>query len=316
MYRELVLRHLRNLITSDYVLLDLPYYTNVGDILLWQSAEDLLKELPYKCLYASSLTNYQKPRIKKDVVVVFTGGGNFGDLWERHQVFRHRVLAEFPENPIVQLPQSVWFESEEKMKYDIKCYSEHKGHVTICVRDQNSFDTIMQNYCNVETILLPDLALTFDVEKYCKRRGIMINERGEGTLLVKRNDKELCGDSSLNALSESITCISDWLPMISIIKEEIWLNRLSYRMSWIGLPQSVITKFTDFYYRHILKDAYLRSGIKFIQQYDTVYSTRLHAAVLAMLLGKNTFMYDNAYGKCQGVYDLWMKDFSNLTMAQ
>lgn len=315
MYRELVLRHLRNLITSDYILLDLPYYTNVGDILLWQSAEDLLKELPYKCLYASSLTNYQKPRISKDVVIVFTAGGNFGDLWERHQVFRHQVLTDFPENPIVQLPQSVWFDSEEKMKQDIKLYSEHKGHVTICVRDQNSFDTIMQNYCNVETILLPDLALTFDVEKYCKRRGIKTKERGEGALLVKRNDKELSEDSSLNAISESITYISDWPPMLSMIKEEEWLNRLTYRMSWMKIPQSFIRKFTDFYYSHILKDAYLISGIYFLLQYETVYSTRLHAAVLAMLLGKQTYLLDNSYGKCHGVFDLWMKDYSNLKMV-
>lgn len=315
MYRELVLRHLHNLITSDYVLLDLPYYTNVGDILLWQSAEDLLKELPYKCLYASSLTNYQKPRISKDVVIVFTAGGNFGDLWERHQVFRHRVLTEFPDNPIVQLPQSVWFESEEKMKCDIKCYSEHKGRVTICVRDQNSFDTIKNNYCNVDTILMPDLALTFDVEKYCKRNNIKVKELGNGKLLVKRNDKELIEDSSLNAISENYNCISDWPPMTNMIKEEEWLNRLTYRMSWMKIPQNIIMKFTDFYYSHILKDAYLITGIRFLLQYERIYSTRLHAAVLAMLLGKQTYLLDNSYGKCRGVHDLWMKDFSNLTMV-
>lgn len=315
MYRELVLHHLRNLVTFDYVLLDLPYYTNVGDILLWQSAEDLLKELPYKCLYASSLATYQKPKISKDVVIVFTAGGNFGDLWERHQIFRHRILAEFPENPIVQLPQSVWFNSEEKLKLDIRIYSEHKGHVTICTRDQNSFDTIKNNYSNVEAILLPDLALTFNVEKYCKRRNININERGNGILLVKREDKELNEDSTLNAILKKCNCTSDWPPMTSTIKEEKWLNRLTYRMERMRMPQSVIRKFTDFYYRHILKDAYLCSGIMFLLQYDTVYSTRLHAAVLTMLLGKNTYMYDNVYGKCRGVYDLWMKDSSNLTMV-
>lgn len=315
MYRDLVLHHLRNLITSDYVLLDLPYYTNVGDILLWQSAEDLLKELPYKCLYASSLTNYQKPRISKDVIIVFTAGGNFGDLWEQHQVFRHRVLTEFPENPIVQLPQSVCFESEEKMKHDVMYYSEHKGSVTICVREQKSFDTIKNNYWNVDAILMPDLALTFDVEKYCKRKNIKINERGEGTLLVKRNDKELKEDSPYNTIMKNCSFVSDWPPMTQVIKEQEWYYRFISLMRRMNLPHGVIIKFTDIYYKRILKDAYLCSGIRFLLLYETIYSTRLHAAVLAVLLGKNTYMYDNSYGKCRGVYDLWMKGFADLTMV-
>ena len=34
------------LIPGDYILLDLPYYSNIGDILIWKGTEDFLKELP------------------------------------------------------------------------------------------------------------------------------------------------------------------------------------------------------------------------------------------------------------------------------
>jgi pyruvyl transferase EpsO len=39
---------LLGLIDNDYIYLDLPYYTNVGDILIWKGTEEFLKKNSYK----------------------------------------------------------------------------------------------------------------------------------------------------------------------------------------------------------------------------------------------------------------------------
>ena len=49
---------LRPLIDRDYVLLELPYYENIGDILIWEGERHFLEKLPYRCLYKASLFSY------------------------------------------------------------------------------------------------------------------------------------------------------------------------------------------------------------------------------------------------------------------
>lgn len=296
---------------SDYILLDLPYYSNVGDVLIWQSTLDLLGELPYKCLYSSSIETYSKPKIKDNVLIVFLGGGNFGDLWERHQIFRYRVMNDFPNNPILQLPQSVCFESDIKMEYDIDFFSKHKGKVYICLREKKSYDIIVNNYKNIEAFLLPDMVLSFDVEQYCRKHNILIKE-GKGSLLVQRNDKEKV-EITMDKLPDSLK-ISDWPSMDVTLPEMSRYHIINKYMNKLRLPVFIRYKVTDWYFKQIMKDAIIKSGIKFILPYDVVFSTRLHAAILAFLLGKRTYIVDNSYGKCSGVYESWMCEFRNIDM--
>lgn len=306
-YRLLLNTFIQKLVTNNYVFLDLPYYSNVGDVLIWEASLQLLKKSPHQCLYSCSVETYRKPRIGKDVILLFSGGGNFGDLWEKHQPFRHRVMEDFPDNPIVQLPQSVWFENEENLKHDIQCYKKHKGSVTICVRDKQSFDIIQNNYPNVKPLLLPDLVLALDIDTVLKRNRIK-KTRGEGRLYFKRDDKEYAGDS----LNIHFDKEGDWPCRNYDIKWVRKYNNLIYRLEQMNISETIRLRVTDLYYRHIIKDAYLRNGIRFLMPYQEVYATRLHAAILAWLLGKKVYMIDNTYHKCSGVYDLWLKNLRDI----
>lgn len=301
---------LQELITSNYVFLDLPYYSNVGDVLIWEATLQLLKKIKHRCLYSCSVETYRKPRIKKDTILLFSGGGNFGDLWEKHQPFRHRVMEDFPDNPIVQLPQSVWFEDEENLKKDIQCYKNHKGSVTICVRDKQSFDIIQNNYTNVKPLLLPDMVLALDIDEVLKRNRLK-KTSGEGVLYFKRDDKEYAE----NRLDIHFDKEGDWPCRSYEIKWVRKYNDLMFHLERMKVPKKIQLKITDLYYRYIIKDAYLRNGIRFLMQYREVYATRLHAAILAWLLGKKVYIIDNTYHKCSGVYDLWMKDFENISLV-
>lgn len=302
---------LSKLITSDYILLDLPYFGNVGDVLIWQSAIDLLNSSKYKCLYSASSATYKKPKIGNQVQILFMGGGNFGDLWKHHQEFRHHVMLDFPENPIIQLPQSICFQSEKYMEIDIQYFANHKGSVTICLRDRNSFNIISNRYKNVKAMLLPDLALAFDVEKYIQCYGIK-NSGDKGVLYVRRDDSEAHNQRNADEIVPKDAVVSDWPTMQ---KNNLILNlynKLIVAEKLFGFID--FRKLNDYFFQTIVKDAILKSGMNFIGKYSEVYTTRLHCGILAFLMGKNTVMFDNSYGKISGVYNLWLKDLSKITM--
>ena len=47
------------LIDNDYILVDLPYHSNIGDVLIWEGERQFLSKLPYKCLYKASMYTYK-----------------------------------------------------------------------------------------------------------------------------------------------------------------------------------------------------------------------------------------------------------------
>ena len=62
------------LINHDYVLLDLPYYDNIGDTLIWDGTKEFLKTLPYKCLYYASKDSFRYRDLSPDTVILLSGG--------------------------------------------------------------------------------------------------------------------------------------------------------------------------------------------------------------------------------------------------
>lgn len=295
-------------ITNDYVFLDLPYYTNVGDVLIWQSTLDLLKDIPHKCLYSASIESYLKPEISKDVIILFMGGGNFGDVWKRHQNFRYKVMSDFPENPIIQLPQSVHFTDNSLLHNDIDFFAKHKGNITICLRDKKSYGIILENYLNVTAKLLPDMVLSFDIEKYSRKKD------GRGILYAKRHDSEKTNYNE--SLIPENAVIADWPSMEKIpLSMRIYyiFQRCSSHADSV-LCSHLYNVAADFYFRYFFKRQIIKSGINFLNGYSEIYSTRLHVAILAALLEKETYVFDNSYGKIKGVLDLWTKDWKKLKM--
>lgn len=131
---------LRPLIDRDYVLLELPYYENIGDILIWEGERHFLEKLPYRCLYKASLFSYDSNYvIPTDAIILLQGGGNFGDVWKRSQKFRLQIIEKYAKNRIIIFPQTVFYEDEAVFQEEARRMAEHK-QLTICARDQQSFD--------------------------------------------------------------------------------------------------------------------------------------------------------------------------------
>lgn len=81
--RRCIEKQLIPLINNDYVLWELPYYENIGDLLIWKGELFLLKQLPYKKLNSCSLFTYKYKEFSSKTIILLNGGvilGIYGAL--------------------------------------------------------------------------------------------------------------------------------------------------------------------------------------------------------------------------------------------
>jgi pyruvyl transferase EpsO len=308
--KRLILENITPLVTNDYIYLDAPYYSNVGDVLIWQGSLDLLKRLPYKCLYSASINNYVKPNIDKNTIILLQGGGNFGDLWHKHQEFRIKVLKDFPDNKILLLPQSVHYSDERTLLEDAKEFNSHK-YLTMCFRDKKSFETANKYFTSSCNILMPDMAFNMDIELWKSHIKPVVKNK---ILFLDRKDCEKNTNENYGIVPDNAEN-HDW----PTIEKPLLIIRIFYKITYLFsridnmFIAYVNNKISDFVSKRILRKYYIRKGIRFISQYDYIYTTRLHTGILAFMLGKKFAFFDNSYGKNRGVYLAWLKDADNVT---
>lgn len=287
---SLIKESLTPLIPSDYILLDLPYYSNIGDNLIWQGTEDFLKGLSCKCLGRHSRRTFKFRPLPKDCTILLLGGGNFGDIWRQHQEFRLRVIESYPDNRIIILPQTVYYESEDTFEEDVKRLNQHQL-LTICVRDHHSAELLKRKGFTGRLLMLPDMS-------FCIERERLKSEEIESkdTLFLLRVDKEAPKARYIGPIKESNMSVRDWP------------NLIETRRAARQYLRSHAAEESDAYFRTTFLAERIREGVLFVSQYKMVYSTRLHVAILRLLLGLPVKMMDNSYGKNLSFYNTWLKD--------
>jgi len=341
-FREIVNKNISSLVGKRCVMPDLPYYSNVGDLLIWEGMERFLKDNGTECLWRSSVSTFEYKELPEDVTICLVGGGNFGDLWRGLQEFKNKIVQLYPKNRIVIFPQSVCYNDMQLCKKDAEIFAAHKD-VHICVRDKKSFEFLKENFPTCDVLLAPDMALYLEFEHSQSKAG--------RTLFLKRNDKE---SVDYSGFSTEEMDVMDW-PMHQsddpikwsfldklhhkMLRNEVgkgdyarakrqlerkfaptmllnggnvserWhkvANELAY-LSYLN-KQKFPKKFNeiiDWFVQNYYQPLTIQYGIDFINQYDVIYATRLHAAVLGYLLGKEVHLIDNSYGKISAFFDTW-----------
>ena len=127
--RQIIKQQLHALIDSDYAYLELPYYENIGDTLIWEGTRIFLKQIKYKCLYSASLTTFYNHKIPQGATILLQGGGNFGDLWKEPHSFRKKIIELYPNNKVIIFPQTVWYENHENIKADEIFFANHPSNI-------------------------------------------------------------------------------------------------------------------------------------------------------------------------------------------
>ncbi len=279
-------------------LLDFPAHSNVGDSAIWLGCLQLLREMdvPEPC-YSCDTETYDRETLARRLglgTILFTGGGSFGDLWEKHLHFRERVVTDFPDNPIVQLPQSVHFRHAESLDRARAAFDRHP-RLTIIARDAASLDMIRREF-TASSFLAPDAAFAL---------GALPNEVEPhlDVLWLKRRDLE---DRWMDAVPSEDAAVVDWTsePRSAGIMLSRSLSRLhTSHPAFARLSRPVL----EASYPRIARER-LSRGVTLLQSARVVVTDRLHGHILALLLGIPHVILDNSYGKVHNFAGQWTSE--------
>lgn len=308
--REEINRRLLPLIDADYAYLELPYYENIGDTLIWEGTLRFLEQSRFKCLYTASSRTFVYRELPESAIILLQGGGNFGDLWPEHHRFRKKVIELYPRNRVIVLPQTVWYENPEKLAADEAFFAAH-SNVTLCSRDKVSFAFMQEHFPNNKVLLVPDMAFFIDFEQY----GHVDCETGR-TLYAKRTDKELKSDEWPEFVPRDAE-VHDWptyeRKAFKYAVADAIERRLNYWANARGIKR--LNRWIDWLRNQFYRPQYIKDCVRFIDQYDTIYSTRLHVAIAGAMMGKQVHILDNSYGKNFGFYESWMTEIESVKKA-
>lgn len=276
---------------KNFIFVDMPVYGNIGDLLIMQGTFRFFENNKLKPRIVAPIFAFDINWIKPDDVVVFQGGGNFGDLYAGMQPLREKVAKEKPNNRIIVLPQTIHFSSDEAMQKSIAIFKEH-ADFHLCVRDENSYALAKQ--FTEQAYLAPDMAHHLYPIK-------SIASIPHATLLLSRTDDE---KSSSEPDHFEFTTVTDWPKLVGNREKHFRLFYLAMRAfyrSGLGiLGNKILATLWPRYAQTLIQDA-----TKLFGRHEYIVTDRLHGHILACLMTKPHTVLDNSYGKNSGYSEIW-----------
>lgn len=328
-------------------LLDYPEYQNAGDHFIWIACAYYLRsKRNSNVAYAASFHNFSNEQMEKSIgdgPIFFSGGGNFGDLWEDHQRFRERVVDTNHHRPIVIFPQTIFFRDEHNLERASRSFNNHPD-LTIFARDNESHKVAQTAFPNCRTFLAPDMVYALsELERPEIANPESPNHRKprHKTLFLCRDDQEttpgfeeLPGDigpyikdgwfnlhekqfDSRRIASNPTSPLN--IPGAAFLYREFWQRRLQDSALWhsrtawrrnlqaqslLSIPNARRSWF-------VLHDAICQ-----LSDYSLVITNRLHGHILSDLLGIPNILLPNSYGKNAWFWETWNKHTNISRFAQ
>jgi pyruvyl transferase EpsO len=287
------------------VYFDYPVHLNLGDLLINLGTEVFFQE--YKINVWKRYYVYDFPaRIRgmdDDVVIACHGGGNFGDVWPLFQDQREALLALYPRNRFVILPQTCYFSSEQALAESAAKLRRHDD-LHVFVRDFMSQQRLRSAGLS-HVALMPDMAhMLF---------GLLHSDPDQaasGTLPLLRTDREAASPLTGNGSSNASQTGLDWQDIIgrqnATLANLIWKSMTLQRT--LGMPGQKTRRW------YWIRDRVVRDGVSTFSKYNEIYTDRLHAMILALLLGRRVRLKDNSYGKVSSYYRTWLQDIDSICL--
>jgi exopolysaccharide biosynthesis predicted pyruvyltransferase EpsI len=288
-------------------LVDVPTHTNVGDHAITLGELAYLRRAGNTVRYLAAIDDYSPERLRErqgDTVILIHGGGNLGDLWPHHQLFRERVLRDFPSTRVVQLPQSIKFESNKSLERARRAFGRHPDF-TLLVRDADALSFANQYFdCNVE--LCPDSA--FALGPQARRR-----EPDTDVLVLARTDHE--AHTPFPRQVDGSSEIVDWLDDTSRTFRAVRLGggQLGAKARRARLPFALASPLLRHAYQMLARDR-VEFGLSLLSRGRAVVTDRLHGHILCTLLGIPHVIRDTGYGKVAAFHAAWTADSSVATV--
>ncbi len=295
----------------EVVFMDFPYHPNVGDSLIFVGARAALQSLGVRICQMCAPHEYDADGVRalspRSAPILINGGGNFGTLWPHHHALRLRVLRDFPDRRIVQLPQSIHFGGADDVNPTVEAIRRH-GHFELMVRDEPSESFARLRFpCPVR--LVPDCAFWAPVEAPCAAGGIV------GIL---RSDSEIGDATAATAADRAEQLrkhgipVTDWLTPSRAEESVMHFDQMrSWRLArWprlSNLAKGVL-------WRRMARAAVAR-GTGLIAQGGVVITDRLHVMILSLMTGRRVVYLENSYGKLGAVRACWFPEAEQVVRA-
>jgi len=263
-----------------YALLDFPDHPNVGDSAIWLGEVAMLTAAAgqgpsYTCSWDRFDAGALRAAVP-DGPLFLHGGGNLGDLWPHHQRFRERVLVEFRDRRVVQLPQSIHYRDPAGAAVFGRVVGAHPDF-HLYVRDRPSLAFARAFDCPVT--LAPDSAWALDLAPAAPP--------SHDVLMLLRTDPEQVGHdrAALSTVRDAVE--ADWL------EED-------------ACPGGALDD---------VARARVDRGVRLLSRGRTILTDRLHAHVMATLMGLPQLLLDNEYGKLAAYRDAWTADVADVRVV-
>ncbi|WJM15294.1 polysaccharide pyruvyl transferase family protein [Microbacterium arborescens] len=292
-------------------LVDFPNHENAGDHLISLGQDAYFARLGLKIDYVGDITRYDKDDLDHfvpDGPILIQGGGNFGDRWTEIQKFRERVISENHDRRIIQLPQSVDFTTQTGLRQAQDVYRAHPN-LTLLIRDRAGAQLTAELFPQNTVRFCPDLALGAPLDSRSAKTG----EPRFDVVYLKRGDSESTG--SAVSLPRALTALSSDWGLGRADKVKWWAmhapGALSRRLPLMRRPLYPL--------QHRLYTQMSRLNVdsaqRLILQGSVVVTDRLHASVMAILLGRRVVAMDNANGKVSAIYGDYLHDLGLMTLV-
>lgn len=290
---------------TEIAYVNFPNMGNLGDSAIYAGARKALSRVGAKVVLACEPRAYRRRLVKQAVgergTIVIHGGANFGDLYRKQpqQTVRRRLLRDFPNARLIQLPQTIYFEDPDSSPRFLRNCREH-ADLTIMARDNVSVERAAA--LGLETTLAPDLAFGLGpIERpvqpstpvtWIVREDI---ERTHEPGALEASARDWPTGKEQRAGATGMRLRGD----LALLRA---LNRTRERApSRLQLPlaRAAASRYEGIADRRAgLATAMISAG-------RVLVSDRFHGHLLACLMGIPNVLLDNSYGKNRGLYETW-----------
>lgn len=289
------------LINKSCHFIGVPMHMNMGDHLIMHGTLEFFKLNNIHIDQFSSILDYNLNKINTADVLIFAGGGNFGDLYAQTHKIRNQIIlkAISQGKKIVILPQSLHYQNHNTLKQDIQNYSSNEN-VFLFTRDQQSYKIGSEIFRN--TFLVPDMAHYL----YPK-----LSQIGENTpiiyhdLYLLRSDTEV---SSATIQDSSITPSYDWIDILNLTKCHKPL-KLTFRLCHFWQKYLKANYLEKNFYQWEKNSWVAIEGVsKFLAKHQFIHTDRLHGMIFCLLLNRPYSTSECCYPKISNYINCWLAE--------
>ena len=274
---------------NSVILIGTPEYGNLGDHLIAFAEIKLLEDTFGKDNIIEITENdirynfkYIKSKISEQSFLFLQGGGNISDVWVDQENIRKKLFDTFTECKMLVFPQTAYIIEDSN---EAKIFGKYKDNVIICAREKFTYELL--NKYGKKVMLCPDI--TFYLWDFCKRYRDSIHTRDKIGICIRKDAESIIDD-----------------------KNKEYIYNLAEKRG-CGVENFTTVKDTSVDKKH--RQYELEKILTQIGSYKLVITDRLHAMIMAYLVGTPCLAFANSNRKIEGCYE-WISNADNIYFAK